>query len=247
MSEEISIRVNFGNPMALFPLDHVTLMPHAVLPLHIFEPRYRHMVSDALDGPGQIAMAVTMPGESGDPRRPALRPAVCVGQIVQHHKLPDGRYNIALQGVCRARIMQELPDDEDVPYRRAYLQPLGTARIDEEELAGARARLAEMLADTTLTDMTDAREVVKYLQDEDFPTSAVLELVTFTLLPDGELRYRLLAEPEAGRRALMIVRELTHIEELLRRAQAQRRVLWRAGEGDEERKKTAPPKGCSWN
>ena len=143
MSEEISIRVNFGNPMAMFPLDHVTLMPHAVLPLHIFEPRYRHMVSDALDGPGQIAMAVTMPGEGGDPYRPTLRPAVCVGQIVQHHKLPDGRYNIALQGVCRARIMQELPDDEDVPYRRAYLQPLGTAKIDEEELAGARARLAD--------------------------------------------------------------------------------------------------------
>src|SRR5580765_1551354 len=114
MSEETTISVNFGKPMPIFPLNSVVLLPHGVLPLHVFEDRYRQMVGDALDGSGQIAMAVF---EGADWKqeyhcRPPVRPAVCVGQIIQHHKLPDGRYNIALQGICRARILQELPADD---------------------------------------------------------------------------------------------------------------------------------------
>ena len=52
MSDETAIQVNFGRPMPVFPLDQVTLLPQQVLPLHIFEPRYRQMVTDALDGSG---------------------------------------------------------------------------------------------------------------------------------------------------------------------------------------------------
>ena len=113
MSEDNTVQVNFGKPIPLFPLDSAVLLPQQVLPLHIFEPRYRQMVERALDGAGQIAMAV-FEGESWKQQyhgRPALRPAVCIGQIVQHERLPDGRYNIILQGVCRARISKESARD----------------------------------------------------------------------------------------------------------------------------------------
>ena len=100
MADTTSIRVNFGKPMAFFPLAAVSLVPHGVVQLHIFEPRYRQMVSDALDEAGQIAMAV-FDGEAWQEEyhgAPPVRPMMCVGQIVAHEALADGRFNIALQG-----------------------------------------------------------------------------------------------------------------------------------------------------
>lgn len=273
MSEETAIRVNFGRPMPLFPLAQVTLMPHAVLPVHIFEPRYRQMIDEALDGAGQIAMAVIHPADlidtSTEPREhhldaeldaededdddllndaddphmlgetpdagnePPLRSAVCVGQIVEHHKTPDGRYNIALHGVCRARILREMPKAAGQLYRTALLEPIGLDEVDENSLEPARLELKRMLSSTSLRDMTDSKAVIKHLADRDVPTSAILELVTFALLNDRELRYRLLEEGDPGKRAGLIHGELSDIKRLLDLASRQRQET--------------PPKGCWWN
>lgn len=240
MADETSIRVNFGRPMPLFPLAAVSLMPHAVLPLHIFEPRYRRMVADALDGPGQIAMAIFAGPqalwEAEYEGSPPLRPAVCVGQIVQHHQLPDGRYNIALHGVCRARIQTELRDEDELVsavYRQARLEPVGIEAIDESTLADARGRILNALTETSLADLSDAETVVRHLRDEDVPTSAILELISFSLFNDPELRYALLAEGDVHRRAAVIQRELRSLRALLDSARRQRAQNL--------------PKGCHWN
>src|SRR5271170_7665930 len=93
----------------LFPLPNVVLFPRAVLPLHIFEERYKAMTADTLCGDGQIAMALLKPGwEKCYYHRPAIEPVVCVGVILSHEKLADGTYNFLLQGVARARITREL-------------------------------------------------------------------------------------------------------------------------------------------
>ena len=99
MSEHTeTIQVNFGKPMPIFALPGVVLLPHSVLPLHIFEDQYRQMVGDVLDGSGQIALAVPEEGASEDLYgRVALKPAVCVGQIAQHEQMHDGRYNMLLR------------------------------------------------------------------------------------------------------------------------------------------------------
>src|SRR5436309_2332195 len=100
----------------LFPLPSVVLFPRAVLPLHIFEDRYRAMTSDVLDGDRLIAMALLRPGwEKSYYAKPAVEPVVCVGRILSHEKLPDGKYNFLLEGLLRARISQELP--VEVNYR----------------------------------------------------------------------------------------------------------------------------------
>src|SRR5687768_15383367 len=92
----------------LFPLPGVVLFPRAVLPLHIFEDRYRAMTADALMGDKTIAMALLKPGwEKSYYGRPAIEPVVCVGRILSHEKLADGKYNFLLQGVQRARIIRE--------------------------------------------------------------------------------------------------------------------------------------------
>lgn len=182
--EAPSIRVNFGKPMPLFPLDGVALLPHAVLPLHIFEPRYRQMVEDSLDGSGQIALAV-FEGERWKQEyhgRPPLRPGVCIAHILQHEKLPDGRYNILVQGVCRARIDEELSAAEQAAlaagapgptltshhasgqpggerlYREARLAPVGLSRENEDELAEQRDRLRSLLRSAPLRRFTDAQD-----------------------------------------------------------------------------------------
>lgn len=217
------VRVNFGRPMPLFPLNVVTLMPHAVLPVHIFEERYRQMVGDALDGAGQIAMAVFR-GEGWREQyegAPPIRDAVCIGQIVQHTTLPDGRYYIALHGVCRARVLEELPPDGRTMYRRAMLEPLGLPGPDERGLEPRRKRLRALLAGTRLKELTEAGNIVEHLDNEEVPTSALFELISFTLLSDNELRYRLLAEPDASRRADLIEADLDAIRRLLDRAAPQ--------------------------
>lgn len=232
MSEEATeVRVNFGRPMPLFPLPTVQLMPQDVRAIHIFEPRYRQMVAEALDGPGQIAMAVFQ-GEGWRQEyhgRPPIRPAVCIGQIAQHQALPEGRFNIVLQGVCRARVLQELPPDSERLYRLAVLEPVGLSHGEEEELEETRARLIALLDREPLRSLKAAEDIVKLLEREDpVPVSAILELVTVALLRDSdgrfynELHYRLLAEGDLQARVRMIETELGDLESLLKRAQPQR-------------------------
>ena len=78
----------------LFPLPNVVLFPNALLPLHVFEERYKAMTMDALAGRRQIAMALLSPGwEKCYYGRPAIEKVVCVGTIVSHQRLPDGKFN----------------------------------------------------------------------------------------------------------------------------------------------------------
>jgi Lon protease-like protein len=235
MSEQVSISVNFGRPMPVFPLESVTLLPQQVVPLHIFEPRYRQMIDHILDGAGQLAMGVF----EGDDWKsnyhgvPQIKPYVCIGQIAQHEKLSDGRYNILLQGVCRAKVIEEAPPDEQRQYRVAMLRPVGMAGDREQLLDDHRERIRDMLTEGPLEKLTAAETVSDYLKDDEVPTSAIFELIGFTMLTDPETRYRLLSEEDVVARAGIVEGELQRIESLLRRASSQRPEEW--------------PKGLSWN
>ena len=235
MAGEMTIRVNFGKPMPLFPLSSPSLMPQGVLPLNIFEPRYRQMIGDALDSSGQIAMAVFEGGRwmKEYHGRPPLRPAVCVGQIVHHVKLPDDRYAIMLQGICRGKILHEIPPDGEKLYRQAYLEPVGLDMGDETLLAPYRRHLAEALERKPLSDLRNSDQFVEHLRNEDVPTMAIIELLGLTFLSESETRYRLLETGDAESRVQLVSGELHSLESLLNRASPQRAV--------------EQPKGCSWN
>jgi Lon protease-like protein len=106
--------------IALFPLPNVVLFPHVDLPLHIFEPRYREMVRDAMEGDRLIGMTLLR----GDWRSnyqgsPQIYPLGCVGRIETFAALPDGRSNILLRGVSRFEIVEELAGRS---YRRARVR-----------------------------------------------------------------------------------------------------------------------------
>lgn len=236
MSDETTIQVNFGRPMPLFPLDQVALLPQQVRPLHIFEPRYRQMVEHALDGAGQIALAVfeRRPRNQAEYLgNPPIRPAVCVGQIVQHEKLSDGRYNVLVQGICRARVLHEMPHEGERLYRAAMLEPIGPEGVDEGLLVGVRGRLEQCLSEGEISQMRRAREIVEFIRNERIPTSALMEVISFTMISDPAVQYRLLAEGDPLARWEIISQELDGLQRLIRMASKQHPEEW--------------PKGCSWN
>src|SRR5438552_3900280 len=106
----------------LFPLPNIVLLPRAILPLHIFEDRYKEMTADALAGDGTIAMALLRAGwEKSYYGRPEIEPVVCVGKILTHERLADGKYNFLLEGRLRARIAREHWHGS---YRVAEIVPL---------------------------------------------------------------------------------------------------------------------------
>jgi Lon protease-like protein len=158
--------------LPLFPLPNVVLFPGALLPLHIFEPRYRAMVTDALDGDHRIGMVLLRPGWERDYEgRPPVHDIGCSGVIIHANRLVDGRYNIVLQGLERFRVMLE---DHALPYRRATILPLPDASPDDAvrgAVADLRRRLASIIGvpmDASGEGDTAQAEQLAALPDADF-------------------------------------------------------------------------------
>ena len=106
----------------LFPLPDVVFFPKTLLPLHVYEPRYRALASEALEQDRIICTALLKPGwESDYYGSPEVYPVGCVGKIVQHQKLPDGRYNITLDGIAKVRIESSV---RLTPYRLVRVSPV---------------------------------------------------------------------------------------------------------------------------
>jgi len=128
--------------LSMFPLGQALLLPRSYLPLHIFEPRYRALVSDALARDRRIAMIQPLPGEGDE--RPALFEIGCVGRIDHVEALPDGRYNILLEGLTRFRLLREL--DVITPFRQIEADIESFEDDLEEELvlsSAARAAIEQ--------------------------------------------------------------------------------------------------------
>ena len=153
----------------IFPLPNVVLFPSALLPLHIFEPRYRAMVADALEGERLIGMVMLRPGwEPHYESEPQVYPVGCAGFITHADRLPDGRYNIMLRGLEKFRIVNERGAREgDQRYRCARVEAIEeTARTrDLHGMQMARARLERLIAKCLQRSTDDP--VPKDIPDED--------------------------------------------------------------------------------
>jgi hypothetical protein len=129
----------------LFPLEDAALFPHGARPFHIFEPRYREMVADALKGDRIIGMVTLQPGfEANYDGRPAIYGVGCAGYIEEVEELPDGRYNILLRGVVKFRVNGE---DQSRAYRLAKVtaMPEPVAEDQKAALHKQRQRIETLL------------------------------------------------------------------------------------------------------
>jgi len=130
--------------LPLFPLPNVVLFPNVFLPLHIFEPRYREMVTDALADDRFIGMVLLKPGWERDYEgRPPVYPIGCSGLITHVERLPDGRYHIVLRGLERFRIVRE---DHSRSYRRAAIERIADEPLRPDDRAAVRSQRAKLEA-----------------------------------------------------------------------------------------------------
>jgi uncharacterized protein len=195
----------------LFPLPEACLFPGQVLPLHIFEPRYRAMVADAAKGDRQIAVAMLRAGY--EPlyftNSAPIEPVVGVGRIIKLVALPDGRYNLLLLGVSRARVVSE---SRDGAYRRAEVELIQTRCDDRHECGALRRELLERArsAGVALCSEIEAQSL-----------GAVADGVASCVPMTPPLRQVLLAESDDLARARTV---LAHLECLSRRCAAPRSV-----------------------
>jgi Lon protease-like protein len=173
--------------LPLFPLPNVVLFPNVFLPLHIFEPRYREMVADALASDRMIGMVLLRPGWDRDYEgRPSIYAVGCSGLLTHNERLPDGRYNIVLRGIERFRILDE---DHTLSYRRAVVEPLRDAPLgsgDRAAIQRQRAKLESMLGPgqssagdprmpTSMSDEDLVNALAQYLDLEPLEKQALLE------------------------------------------------------------------------
>ena len=141
----------------LFPLPRTVLLPGELLPLHVFEERYRAMVREAISGHRVIGIVAVAPGhEKEQLGTPPLQDIGCVGFVAQHRELDDGRFLIWLVGLEVFRIDQEL--DTDTPYRLAKVTYL-TGRESAIELAGIQPLRTELRS--LLPGLVDSDEEVR--------------------------------------------------------------------------------------
>lgn len=134
--------------LKVFPLPGALLLPHAELPLNIFEPRYLAMVSDALSGDRLIGMIQPANDEADLAGSPALKQVGCAGRITSFTETPDGRILITLSGICRFAIVTEVGSDR--PYRQV-----------EADFSG----FADDLTDSEDDDGVDRTSLLKVFQD----------------------------------------------------------------------------------
>ena len=171
----------------IFPLPNVVLFPNVFLPLHIFEPRYLQMVGEALSGDRIIGMVLLRPGWEADyDGRPAVYPIGCAGVVTNAERLPDGRYNIVLQGLEKFRILDE---DEGGAFRMARVDGIteSNGSDDRASMRAARRRLEALLvpqpsgrgADPKLPPSMPDEDLVnalaQYLELEPVEKQALLE------------------------------------------------------------------------
>ncbi|MES2337946.1 MAG: LON peptidase substrate-binding domain-containing protein [Pseudomonadota bacterium] len=115
--------------LSVFPLSGALLFPRMHLPLHIFEPRYRALISDALARDRRIGMIQPRGTAATDGAPPPLFDIGCVGKIADVEALDDGRFNVVLEGLARFRIVREL--DVTTAFRQveAVIEPAGAVEV----------------------------------------------------------------------------------------------------------------------
>ena len=153
--------ITIPESIPIFPLQDIMLFPGASRPLHIFEPRYRDMIADAVEGNRIIGMVMLRPGhEDNYDGNPPIYDIGCAGIISNVERLPDGRYNVIVQGLSRFRITSE---DQNRAYRMASIELLDETLSDADRttLRGQRPLLLELLSfvapgqNPTVDDMSD--------------------------------------------------------------------------------------------
>jgi Lon protease-like protein len=197
----------FTGLVRLFPLPNLVLFPHVLQPLHIFEPRYRQMTRDALAGDRLLTLVLLRPGWEADYEgKPALHRVGCLAKVIAEQRLEDGRFNLMVRGLSRARLIEEV--DGGKPYRGARVELLDDlAMTDKKREREYRRRLVERVPGWFPTQGELLGQLQKLLRS-DLPLGALCDIIAFALTLETEVKQRLLEERRVERRVRRLLRFL---------------------------------------
>jgi uncharacterized protein len=183
-----------STPVPMFPLPGAFLFPHQALPLHIFETRYRAMVTDLLDGPGRFVLATQLAvPQANDFDLPPVLPVAGLGEIVRHEKLPDGRFMIWVLGLTRV-ILHEVPSEHR--YRLVRCAQFPEIDVPQDE----RDDLAELLRAAMSSRLRGPLP-------PGAPTGLLADLLLQAMRPSPDVLARAFAEPSIAARARYVLAE----------------------------------------
>jgi Lon protease-like protein len=198
--------------LPLFPLEDVVLFPHSMIPLHIFEARYRKMVRDVLGSNRLVAISLQLEKESLEEGNiPRVASVASVGELVLAQELPDGRFNLVIRGRARIGIDEELASDE--PYRLIAAHeipddPAATAEDIDEADTTLRA-LVSGLAES----IPDGGELLKHVAAAQETPAALANVVAASLIADAKARQRLLETTDVFQRLERLSNEVVALIE----------------------------------
>ena len=209
--ESTRIPEDFDGIVRLFPLPNLVLFPHVVQALHIFEPRYCEMLSDSLESDHLITMALLIPGwESEIERKPKMGDFVCIGRIISHTPTDDGRHNILLAGLSRAKLIHEL--DVNTPFRQALVEMI------EDVVPADAVHLLDEYRDNLLAVF---RAMIPYeaaqsktfsdLLTQQLPLGILTDIIAYAVNIPIKIKHALLGEPNVVTRYETLMQTLTDV------------------------------------
>jgi ATP-dependent Lon protease len=196
---------DFDGLVRLFPLPELVVFPHAMQPLHIFEPRYCEMLNESLAADHLIAMSTLTGGIAATKQQaPPVASTVCLGKIISHAEVDGDRHNILLVGIQRAKIIREI--DAGRPFRIAEVQ----VEKDIYSPSGAESRLAlkGALLEAFAQIIPVSENVQKNLHElmaGQMGLGPITDIISYTLPFDSEAKLRLLAQPDVDVRAQQLI------------------------------------------
>lgn len=195
--------------LPIFPLPNGTLFPHARLPLHVFEPRYRAMTRYTLERTRVLAVARLKPGyEANYAGRPPVYDVCGVGRITHDQALPDGRYNLLLEGIARVRIIEEHPPEH--PFRLVRAEPLYDTPTDPLLAAAWKkelTRLWSVLSPHLPAPLRDLQAVTRDALD----AGSFADSVAAVMVANPDESQRLLEELDPAERLRLLVEHLAEL------------------------------------
>lgn len=196
--------------LPIFPLPNCVLLPCGLMPLHVFEPRYRELTKHCLETHQLMGISRLRPGyESAYYGRPPVYERLGVGKIICSEELPDGRFALLLRGVARVEIIRELP--AEVAYRRVEARLLDDSSSDQIEIKNTHRRLISLcdrLAEVIDQGGPQLRDLVRSFE----APGECADAVAAALIMDADARQELL---EACDPMIRLQRTLGHVSHLL--------------------------------
>ncbi len=201
--KDVSNLKSFSGTIPLFPLSTVVFFPNTLLPLHIFEPRYKQMVNDVINSEKIIGMALLKPGwESNYYENPEVFDVAGMGRIVSSETFKDGKMNIVLYGLKRVKIEEIL---EDSPYRLARVSIVENMHGTSEETY--RRRIEELITKWNFT-LDEKQKAHRININTRLPLESLTDALATLILSNVFEKQMLLEEPSVQKRAEAIIQDL---------------------------------------